>query len=412
MDSKIIIEAFSELAKEKSIDKEHLTSIIEDVFMSLILKKYGDEYEDKFSIIVNMERGEIEIYQEKDVVSIVGDKLHEISIDEVSKIDKTLKVGDIYIDIINIDTFGRRLINTGKQFLIQKINDVKKKAIYDDYFTKIDDICTAYVHQIQRDRIFLSTDQKIEILLPKSEQIPNDRYRRGDQVRGIIKSVEYLTKGPEIILSRNANKYLEKLFELEVPEIEDGIIEIRKVSRIPGDRSKVLVYSSDRRIDAVGACVGMKGSRIQSIVRELNGEKIDIINFSERPEILISRALSPAKPINLYLDEKKPYALAVFNDDELAQAIGINGSNIKLTTKVSGYEIDAVSLTEYNKSQSYKLSEVPNITDKACSTLSDNNIHTTSDFLNKLDEILEIKGFGPKSVENIKLIIEDYILKI
>ena len=412
MDSKIIIEAFSELAKEKSIDKEHLTNIIEEVFMSLILKKYGEEYEDKFSIIVNMERGEIEIYQEKDVVAIVSDKLHQISIDDVSKIDNTLKVGDIYIDIISIDTFGRRLINTGKQFLIQKINDVKKKAIFDDYFTKIDDICTAYVHQIQRDRIFLSTEQKIEILLPKSEQIPNDRYRRGDQVRGIIKSVEYLTKGPEIILSRNADKYLEKLFELEVPEIEDGIIEIRKVSRIPGDRSKVLVYSSDRRIDAVGACVGMKGSRIQSIVRELNGEKIDIINFSERPEILISRALSPAKPINLYLDEKKPYALAVFNDDELAQAIGINGSNIKLTTKVSGYEIDAVSLTEYNKSQKYDLSEIPNITPKVLKTLSDNNIKTTTDFLNNLEEMLDIKGFGPKSVDNLKLIIEDFIIKI
>ena len=411
MDSKIIIEAFSALAKEKSIDKEHLTNIIEEVFMSLILKKYGEEYEDKFSIIVNMERGEIEIYQEKDVVSVVSDKLHEISIDDVTKVDNTLKVGDIYIDIISIDTFGRRLINTGKQFLIQKINDVKKKAIYDDYYTKIDDICTAYVHQIQRDRIFLSTEQKIEILLPKSEQIPNDRYRRGDQVRGIIKSVEYLTKGPEIILSRNANKYLEKLFELEVPEIEDGIIEIRKVSRIPGDRSKVLVYSSDRRIDAVGACVGMKGSRIQSIVRELNGEKIDIINFSERPEILISRALSPAKPINLYLDEKKPYALAVFNDDELAQAIGINGSNIKLTTKVSGYEIDAVSLTEYNKSQKYNLTEISKITNKVRKTLSDNNIDTTTDFFNNMDQILEIKGFGPKSVENIKIAIEEFIIK-
>jgi len=412
LDSKIIIEAFSELAKEKSLDKEHLTNIIEEVFMSLILKKYGEEYEDKFSIIVNMERGEIEIYQEKDVVAVVSDKLHEISIDDVAKVDNSLKVGDIYIDIISIDTFGRRLINTGKQFLIQKINDVKKKAIYDDYFTKIDDICTAYVHQIQRDRIFLSTEQKIEILLPKSEQIPNDRYRRGDQVRGIIKSVEYNTKGPEIILSRNANKYLEKLFELEVPEIEDGIIEIRKVSRIPGDRSKVLVYSSDRRIDAVGACVGMKGSRIQSIVRELNGEKIDIINFSERPEILISRALSPAKPINLYLDEKKPYALAVFNDEDLAQAIGINGSNIKLTTKVSGYEIDAVSLTEYNKSQKYDLSEIPNITPKILKTLNDNNIKTTSDFFNNMEVILEIKGFGPKSVDNIKLTIEDFIIKI
>ena len=413
MDSKIIIDAFSELAKEKGIDKNHLTNIIEEVFMSLIEKKYGEENIDKFSIIVNMERGEIEIYQEKNVVETVKDELMEISFNDVKKIDQTLKTGDIYVDIINIDDFGRRLINTAKQFLIQKINDVEKKAVYDDFNNKINEIYTAYVHQIQRDRIFLSDENKTELLLPRHEQIPNDRFKRGDQVRGILKSVTYLPKGPEIILSRNADEYLVKLFELEVPEIEDGIIEIRKVSRLPGDRSKVIVYSSDRRIDAVGACVGMKGSRIQSVVRELNGEKIDIINWSERPEILISRSLSPAKPVNLYIDEERPYAVAVFEDDELAQAIGINGSNVKLTTNVTGYQIDAVSLSEYNKSQTVDLNDIKAIASKYRKILAENNILTTSDFLTKdIKDLTELKGLGEISVQKIKTDIEEHLIKI
>ena len=412
MDSKIIIDAFSELAKEKGIDKNQLTNIIEEVFMSLIEKKYGEDNVDKFSIIVNMDRGEIEIYQEKEVVDVITNELLEISINKVKSIDETLAVGEIYIDIIDVESFGRRLINTAKQFLIQKINDVEKQAIYDDFNTRINEILTAYVHQIQRDRIFLSDENKTEILLPRSEQIPNDRFKRGDQVRGILKEVNYLPKGPEIILSRNANEYLVKLFELEVPEIEDGIIEIRNVSRIPGDRSKVVVYSSDRRIDAVGACVGMKGSRIQSIVRELNGEKIDIINWSERPEILISRALSPAKPVNLYLDEERPYAVAVFSDDDLAQAIGTNGSNIKLSSNVTDYKIDAVSLSEYNKNQSIDINLITEIASKYRKILIENKILTTSDFLNTdIDEIVGLKGLGEKSVDTIKLSIEDYLLK-
>ena len=413
MDSKIIIDAFSDLAKEKGIDKNQLTNIIEEVFMSLIEKKYGEDNMDKFSIIVNMERGEIEIFQEKEVVDVISNPLLEISINEVKSIDETLAVGEIYIDIINVETFGRRLINTAKQFLIQKINEVEKQAVYDDFNTKINEIFTAYVHQIQRDRIFLSDENKTEILLPRSEQIPNDRFKRGDQVRGILKEVNYLPKGPEIILSRNADEYLVKLFELEVPEIEDGIIEIRNVSRMPGDRSKVIVYSSDRRIDAVGACVGMKGSRIQSVVRELNGEKIDIINWSERPEILISRALSPAKPVNLYLDEERSYALAVFSDEDLAQAMGSRGSNIKLSSSVTSYKIDAVSLTEYNKKQSIDINKITDIASKYRKILIENQILNTSDFLNKeIKDIVDMKGLGEKSVDSIKNSIEDYLLKI
>jgi len=409
LNSKLIIEAFVNLAQQKKIEKNELASIMEEIFTALIIKKYGEDDIDKFSIIVNMDRGELEIYQEKLIVKEINNKLFEISINEVSKLDKTLNIGDVYIDIIKIEDFGRRLVNTAKQLLIQKINDIEKLSVFEEFTTKINEIYTAYVHQIQRDRIFLSDENKVEILLPKTEQIPNDRYRRGEQVRGLIKSVEYLSKGPEIILSRNDNKYLQKLFELEVPEIEDGIIEIKKVSRMAGDRSKVLVFSSDRRIDAVGACVGMKGSRIQAIVRELNGEKIDIINWSEQPEILISRALSPAKPINLYIDSNNPYAVAVFQDDDLSQAIGINGANIKLSSNVTGYQIDAIGKTEYERSQKYNLIDIKTINKNQIEILKQNKILTTTDYLVNEKDILAIKGFGPKTYNNIKDKISTFI---
>jgi N utilization substance protein A len=255
-----------------------------------------------------------------------------------------LELGDPFVEVIDPRVFGRRLVATAKQFFAQRLRDIERNYIYEDYANRIGEIIIGVVHQTQRDGVYVNIEQA-ELRMPRSEQIKTERYRRGDTVRAVIKSVEVTPKGPDIIISRADNHFLYKLFELEVPEIDDGIIEIRSVSRMPGDRSKVIVFSSDRRIDAVGACVGMKGSRIQSVVRELNGEKIDIINWSERPEILISRALSPAKPVNLYLDEERPYAVAVFEDEDLAQAIGINGSNIKLSTNVTGYKIDAVSLS-------------------------------------------------------------------
>jgi N utilization substance protein A len=242
-----------------------------------------------------------------------------------------LELGDPFVEVIDPRVFGRRLVATAKQFFAQRLRDIERNYIYEDYANRIGEIIIGVVHQTQRDGVYVNIEQA-ELRMPRSEQIKTERYRRGDTVRAVIKSVEVTPKGPDIIISRADNHFLYKLFELEVPEIDDGIIEIRSVSRMPGDRSKVIVFSSDRRIDAVGACVGMKGSRIQSVVRELNGEKIDIINWSERPEILISRALSPAKPVNLYLDEERPYAVAVFEDEDLAQAIGINGSNIKLST--------------------------------------------------------------------------------
>ena len=403
MISKDIIDAFSDLAKDRGIDRTNLGTIIEDLFYNLIHKRYGEE-RDNFSVIVNMEKGEIEIYQEKEVVDEVIDAVSEIDIKEAKKVEPDLELGDPYIEIINPEDFGRRLINTGKQFLAQSIRNIEKQAIFDEYEEKLGTIISGYVNQIQRDNVFISCESA-ELVLPKSEQIQNDRYRRGESVRGVVKSVEITSKGPEIVMSRSSNDFLIKLFEMEVPEIEDEIIEIKSVSRAPGERSKVVVYSSDIRIDAVGACVGMRGSRIQSIVRELNGEKIDIINFSDQPEILLTRSIAPAKPLNLLLDEKQPYAVIVFEDDELAIAIGRNGQNISLASDVTGYTIDAISKSDYNKQHGIvdasDLSSVKGFSAAQLEILNENDISTCDDFLDKKDEVLALKGFGEKSYEKL-----------
>ena len=407
MINKDIIEAFTLLAKEKDIDRTNLSTIVEDIFMTLIYKKFGEEREN-FSVIVNMEKGEIEIYQEMTVVKKVLDPVVEIHIDEARKEYNDLDVGDSYVKIINPDSFGRRLINTAKQHMIQKIRDIERQTVYDEFASKIGEIVVGNVYQIQRDQIFVHTIGGAEFVLPRSQQLPNDRFRRGETVRGIILNVEISSKGPEIIISRSDDLFLKRLFEKEIPEIEDEIIEVKSVRRAPGDRSKIVVFSSDRRIDAVGACVGMRGSRIQSIVRELNGEKIDIINWSDKPEILISRSLSPAKPINLYIDEERPYVVAVFEDEELPMAIGKNGQNIKLASGVTGYIIDAVKKSEYEGSDesTIYLDEVQGISAKQIEILSKAEIHTCEDYLiTEPAHIIALKGFGVITHKKLQRII-------
>jgi len=357
-----------------------------------------------------MEKGEIEIYQHKEVVDSVADSILEISLEEARKTEEGLELGDMYIEVIQPDKFGRRLINNAKQFFTQSLKDIEKQTIYDEYSSKIGNIIIGAVHQIQKDRIFVMCEDK-ELILPQAEQMPNDRYRRGESIRAMVKSVDITSRGPEVVISRSDDQFLEKLFSLEVPEIEDDIIEIKSVARCPGDRSKIIVSSADKRIDAVGACVGMKGMRIQSIVRELNGEKIDIINWSEQPEILITRALSPARPLDLYIDEEKPYAVAVFEDEELAMAIGRNGQNIKLVTQITGYTVDAVGKSHYEDSSSEEKSLENNassiencneLSEKVIATLIENKIETFSDFLEKKNDVIKIKGMGPKTIQKIE----------
>ena len=408
-----IIDAFAGIAREKNIDRAHLGSIIEELFMTLMQKQYGEDY-DNFSVIVNMDKGTIEIYQEKTVTAEVEDDVIEISLEEAQKVEPELTIGDPFIVIIDPANFGRRLISAAKQFLSQKIREIEKQYIYDEYSQLVGTIASGDIHQIRRDNIFVNID-KVEMRLPKAEQIPNERYRRGSSIRGLIKSVELTAKGPDIIISRASDDFLIRLFEMEVPEIEDGIIEIKAIARAPGDRSKVVVFSHDKRIDAVGACVGMRGSRIQSVVRELSGEKIDIINWSDQPEILVSRALSPAKPVNLLLMEGRPYVMAVFSDEELPTAIGRSGQNIRLASEVTGYTIDAVKQSDYEapKKMTVYLDEVPGISKTQVETLAMIDIHTAVDLAElEAEELVALKGFGPKTVEKLRRAVDTAVKEI
>jgi len=268
------------------------------------------------------------------------------------------------------------------------------------------------VHQVQRDNVFVNIDQA-ELRLPKGEQIFSERYRRGDTVRSIIKSVEITSKGPDIVVSRSDNHFLNKLFEMEVPEIEDGIIDITSIARQPGERAKIIVKSNDRRIDPVGACVGMRGSRIQAVVRELNNEKIDIVNFSEQPEVLITRALSPAKPVNLYIDEEKEYCIAIFDDESLDFAIGRKGMNINLASSVTGYSIDAYGVNQYKRlqdDQNTLLADIDGVTKKLGKYLADNNINTVNDLMDVEEESLaEIKGISSSDIEDIYSLVQAFV---
>ena len=409
-----LIEVFSEIAREKNVERSELGSIIESLFLHLVERERGDA--SNCSVIVNLDKGEFEIYVEKDIVDDVEDPVMEITLEEIAKVDsemaKDLEVGDSYIEIIDPMIFGRRMIYMAKQFFSQKLLDVEKKYIYEDYANRIGEIIIGTVHQVQRDNVFVNIDQA-ELRMPKKEQIRSERYRRGDTVRAVIKSVEITSRGPDIVVSRSDNHFLYKMFEMEVPEIEDGIIEITSIARYPGERAKIIVKSHDRRIDPVGACVGMRGSRIQAIVRELNNEKIDIINSSDQSEVLISRALSPAKPLDLYIDDDMSYCIAIFDDDELELAIGRAGVNVNLAANVTNYKIDAFGKKEYERKQveqETELSTINTVNVDSINTLNENSIITVSDLLNTSeDSLLEIKGIDEVKLEEIYDNVQKFI---
>ena len=409
-----LIEVFSEIAREKNVERSELASILEELFLYIIEREYGDS--SNCSCIVNLDKGEIEIYAEKTIVEEIDDYKVEITLEEAiakePEAAEGLSVGDIFVEIIDLRVFGRRIVNTAKHFFSQKLRDVERNYIYDDYANRIGEIVIGVVHQVQRDNVYINIDQA-ELRLPRSEQIFSERYRRGDTVRSIIKSVEITSKGPDIIVSRSDNHFLNKLFEMEVPEIEDGIIDITSIARQPGDRAKIIVKSNDRRIDPVGACVGMRGSRIQAVVRELNNEKIDIVNYSEQPEILITRALSPAKPVNLYIDEEKQYCIAIFEDENLDSAIGRNGMNINLASKVVGYRIDAYGVKQYNRlqdDQNTSLAEIDGIEDKLSESLANSGIKTVSDLMDADEEsLVDLKGVTSEKLDNVYSMVQSFI---
>ncbi|MDZ4711657.1 MAG: transcription termination factor NusA, partial [bacterium] len=336
-----IVDAFSMMAKEKNIDRDILSSVIKDSFKKMMEKKYG--LESNFEIIVNMEKGDIEIFLYKVVVDEVKDP--NIEIDKESAKEKSgedFNVGDDYVEEIPTEEFGRRMVINLKQNLNQKIREIEKEITYNTYKDLVGEILVGEIYQIKPTSILLIHNSN-EVIFPKGEQIPKERYKKGDTTRAIVKSIEKRQSGPPlIIVSRADEQFLYKLFELEIPEIYDGIIEIRGIAREPGERAKIAVTSNDDRIDAVGACVGMKGIRIHSIVRELSNENIDVINFTDDPALYISRALSPAKLNDIYLDSQNKIAKIYADEDQISLIIGKSGQNIKLASKLTGYQIDVV----------------------------------------------------------------------
>lgn len=404
-----IVEAFSQIVKEKNIDKDLLSSILENIMYSIVKKKYGTT--DNFNIFVSMDKGEIEICQCKTIVDQVKDENFEIDLETARKVEPDLEIGDEFLEIIDPSSFGRRLIISAKQNLNQKIKEAEKDIIFEEFKNRIGEIIIGDIRQINRNEIFLNIE-RTEVILLKKEQIYNERYRRGDHLRVLIKEVARTNRGPEIIVSRADPNFLVRLFELEVPEIYDGIIEIKGIAREAGDRTKIAVYSNDKRIDAVGACVGMKGIRIQSIVKELNDEKIDVINWSIEPEIFIARALSPAKPIKVIVDEDYKKAVAAIPDNQISLAIGKGGQNKRLASKLTGYEIDTIRESDYSQmiaeeeEEDIEIAKIQELAPSIISKLISSGYETMNDLLKADKEtLLQIRGFGPKTVDQILEVI-------
>ena len=350
-----LISNFAEFKELKSIDNATLIGVLEDVFRHALQKQF--ESDENFDVIINPEKGDLEIWRNRTVVEDdeVENENTEISISEVKAIDATYEVGDTYVDQIDMTKFGRRAVLSLRQNLASRILDLEKAALFEKYSERVGEIVTGEVYQVWKKEVLVRDDEDNDLVLPKSEQIPNDFYRKGDTIKAIVKSVEMNNNQPRIILSRTDNQFLERLFEQEVPEIFDGLITIKKIARIPGERAKVAVESYDDRIDPVGACVGMKGSRIYTIVKELRNENIDVVNYTANISLMIQRSLNPAKISSITIDEERKTASVYLKPEEVSLAIGKGGLNIRLSKMLTGYDIDVyreieeedVALTEF-----------------------------------------------------------------
>ncbi|MDO8996757.1 transcription termination factor NusA [Sediminibacterium sp.] len=335
-----LIEAFQEFKDAENIDRPTMMKVVEDVFKTLLRKKFGAD--DNFDVIVNAEKGDLEIIRRRMIVEDgeVNDPLAEIAYSEAAKIEPDFEVGEELYEEVDILDFGRRAILAAKQTLASRISDLKKNVLVKKYGDRVGDIISAEVYQVWKKEVLLLDEEGNELILPKSEQIPQDYFKKGENIRAVVARVDMKNNTPVIILSRTSPMFLAKLLEIEVPEIFDGLIAIKKIVREPGDRAKVAVESYDDRIDPVGACVGMKGSRIHGIVRELKNENIDVINFTTNIQLLIQRSLTPAKISYMDLDNDKKQANVYLKADQVSLAIGRRGVNIKLACEITGYEID------------------------------------------------------------------------
>ena len=341
MDSSVLIESFAEFAREKNIDRPTMIAILEDVLRTMIRKAYGDDH--NFDIILNAESGDLEMWRTREIVDDNSEDIWDtdkIPLSDAKKIEKDFEIGEEVAEEVKIEDFGRRIVQTARQTLIQKVKDLEKEMLFNQYKDQVGELVTVEVYQILSREVICIDEEGNELSLPKIEQIPKDRFRKGVSIRAVIHKVEINNGNPKLTLSRTSPVFLERLFELEIPEIQDGIISIRKIVREPGERAKVAVESFDDRIDPVGACVGMKGSRIHSIVRELENENIDVIQYTENLNLLISRSLSPAKISNVRIDDNTDRVSVFLKPDQVSLAIGKGGLNIKLASKLIGMEID------------------------------------------------------------------------
>ncbi|MDB9963738.1 transcription termination factor NusA [Vicingaceae bacterium] len=340
MDKINLSESFSEFKEFKDIDRPTMMNILESVFRNMIIKKYGSD--ENFDIILNIDKGDLEVWRNREIVENgqVEDENSQIELSEAIKIEPDFEVGEEASEEVKLNDFGRRAVLALRQNLISKVLELEKDNIFKKYEDRVGDIITGEVYQVWKRELLILDDESNELILPKTEQIPNDYFKKGDNIRAVVKQVEMRNNKPLITLSRTSPVFLERLFEMEVPEIFDGLITIKNIVREPGERAKVSVESYDDRIDPVGACVGMKGSRIHGIVRELKNENIDVINFTSNNQLYITRALSPAKVTSIKLDDENGKAEVYLSPDQVSLAIGRGGHNIKLAGKLTGYEID------------------------------------------------------------------------
>jgi N utilization substance protein A len=358
MDASTLIESFADFAKQKNIDRPTMIRILEDVFRNMIRKKY--ETDDNFDIIVNADKGDLEIWRFREIVDDDSEDIWDhdkIALAEARKIEPDFEVGEEVAEQIYLEDFGRRAVTTARQTLMQKVKDLEKDILFQKYKDLVGEIITGEVYQVLGKEVLLIDAEGNEISIPRSEQISKVRYRKGENVRAIVHKVDMVNGNPKIILSRTSPVFLERLFEQEVPEVYDGLITIKKAVREPGERAKVAVESYDDRIDPVGACVGMKGSRIHSIVRELQNENIDVINYTDNLELFVQRALSPAKISSIKVDKDNNRIMVYLKPDQVSLAIGKGGLNIKLASRLSGYEIDVFRELEGGQEEDVDLDE-------------------------------------------------------
>ncbi|MBI2720679.1 MAG: transcription termination/antitermination protein NusA [Bacteroidetes bacterium] len=409
-----LIESFSEFKDIKNIDRVTLMSIIEDVFRSMLIKKYGSDK--NFDIIVNPDKGDVEIYKNRRIVddefaedSFDFDEHKHISYSAAKKIEPDFEIGEDLSEKVKLEDFGRRAVLSVRQNLVQKILELEKSEIYNKYKEKVGDVITAEVYQVWKKEIMLVDDEGNELLLPKTEQIPSDFFKKGDTVKAVVSKVDLKNGSPSIIVSRTSPVFLERLFENEVPEIFDGLITIKKIVREPGERAKVAVESYDDRIDPVGACVGMKGSRIHGIVRELKNENIDVINFTNNANLLIQRSLSPAKITTIKIDEETKHAQVFLKPDQISLAIGKGGFNIKLAGKLTGYEIDVFRDTDVDvETEDVDLEEFADeIEDSIIQQLKSIGCDTAKSVLELSDvELSRRTGIQEEALANVREILQ------